>query len=262
MKKPKILYFDVETAPILGYVWTLWENNLGLEQVKSDWYILAFAAKWADEPVSKIHYFDQRNAKNIEDDRELLKKIWKLLDEADIVIGQNSKQFDIKKLNARFVLNGLPPYSSVKHVDTREVAYKKFGFTSNKLEYMSNKLCTKYKKLKHKKFPGFELWKECLAGNKSAWDEMKRYNLHDVLSTEELYSKLRPWDNSINFALYDDTPVSHECGCGSNELHKNGYCYTSVGKYQRYKCAKCGAEVKDRKNLFSKEKRDSLKVRS
>jgi hypothetical protein len=124
---------------------------------------------------------------------------------------------------------------------------------------MTDKLCVKYKKSKHAKFSGFEMWKECLAGNIEAWKEMERYNKRDVLSLEELYTKLIPWDNSVNFDLYHGTN-SNRCKCGSLELMKNGFYYTSVGKYQRYRCKKCGAESRDRENLFSEEKRASLKI--
>jgi len=55
---------------------------------------------------------DQRYAKNIEDDSGILREIWKMLDEADIVITQNGRKFDQKKLNARFILNGFKPPSS------------------------------------------------------------------------------------------------------------------------------------------------------
>lgn len=259
MSKPKILLLDIETAPILGYVWSLWENNLGLNQIKSDWHIIAWAAKWLDDAPSKIMYQDQRKAKNIEDDKQLLKGIWKLIDDADVIITQNGISFDIKKLNARFILNGMKPPSSFKHIDTKRIASKKFAFTSNKLEYMTNKLCTKYKKLKHNKFSGFELWSECLKGNIEAWNEMEKYNKYDVLSLEELYHKLQPWDSSINYNVYTDE-LTKLCACGSSNLVKNGYKYTSVGKYQRYLCNDCGSESKDRNNLFSKEKKASLKV--
>lgn len=258
-KNPKILILDIETAPILGYVWGLWDNNLGLNQIKTDWFVLAWSAKWYGQPAPKIIYQDQRRSKNIEDDRELLKGIWNLLNEADIIITQNGKAFDIKKLNARFILNGFKPPSSYQHVDTKLIASRKFGFTSNKLEYMTNKLCKKYKKLKHARFSGFELWSECLKGNQKAWKEMERYNKYDVLSLEELYQKLQPWDNSINPNLFTEK-LTTKCICGSSQFHPNGFKYTSTGKYQRYQCKKCGSEAKDRTNLLTKEKRDSLRV--
>ena len=249
---PKILIFDIETAPMLGYVWSLWENTLGLNQVEQDWYILSWAAKWNHE--NEVMYMDQRNAKNIEDDKKLLQQIWKLLDEADIVVTQNGKKFDVKKLNARFILNGMQRPSQFKHIDTKILAGRHFAFTSNKLEYLTDKLCVKYKKLKHAKFSGFSLWKECLAGNSEAWQEMEEYNKYDVLSLEELYTKLIGWDGEINYNVYRNN-TEYRCNCGSNQFTKHGFLYTNTGKFQRYECKNCGLKHSSKINLLSKEKR-------
>lgn len=255
----RVLLLDIETAPMLGYVWGLWDNNVALNQIHSDWHVLSWSAKWLGDAASKTMYMDQRNAKNIEDDSKILKGIWNLLDEADIVITQNGKSFDHKKLNARFILNGMQPPSSFRYIDTLQLAKKHFAFTSNKLEYMTDKLCKKYKKLKHSTFGGFELWKACLAGNLKAWKEMEKYNKYDVLALEELYTKLIPWDNSINFNAYssDSAPA---CTCGSKDFTKRGFFYTNTGKYQRFKCNKCGSETRDRENLLTKDKRKSLRA--
>lgn len=254
---PKILALDIETSPIVSYTWGLFDQNVALNQVKEDWSVLAWCAKWVGE--KKVYYMDQRNAANVRDDKDILKKIWSLLDEADIVLTQNGRSFDVKKLNARFIINGMRPPSSFKQIDTLRLARKVFGFTSNKLEYMSNKLGLKYKKLKVKRFPGFELWSECLNGNIEAWDEMKRYNIYDVLALEELYKKLIPWETSINFNLYSRDNVTR-CTCGSTNFHKNGFFYSAAGKFQRYYCGDCGAEIRDKQNLFSKTKKKSLKI--
>lgn len=237
----KVLVLDIETAPMLANVWGLFDQNISLEQVKKDWHVLSWAAKWLDS--KQVMYQDQRNAKNIEDDKKILEGIWKLLDEADVVITQNGKAFDIKKLNARFVLNGMQPPSSFKQIDTKVLAGRHFGFTSKKLQYMSDKLCTKYKKLTHKKFPGFSLWTACLAGNKAAWREMEQYNKFDVLSTEELYYKLIPWDSTIDFSIYNPNKKMI-CSCGSTRFKENGHSYMSSGVYKRYKCLECGKEPK------------------
>ncbi len=237
---PRVLIVDIETSPLISYTWGLFDQNIALNQIHTDWHLLSYSAKWLDE--KKIFYKDQRNVENIQDDKKLLQEVWKLMNEADIVIGQNSKSFDVKKLNARFILNGMKPPSSFKQIDTLRLAKKYFAFTSNKLEYMSNKLCTKFKKLKPKKFQGFELWKACLAGNRAAWKEMEEYNKVDVLATEELYKKLSIWGTGIDFDLYKDN-LEPSCNCGSTKFVKNGYAYTSTGKYQRYECGECGAEV-------------------
>ena len=160
--------------------------------------------------------------------------------------------------SARFVEHKLGPTSSFKHIDTKLVAQKHFDFPSYKLEYMTNKFCVKYKKLKHKEFPGHEMWTECLKGNVKAWDEMEVYNKHDVLSLEELYYVLIPWDSTINLNLFHDRE-EHVCHCGCKEHRKNGFYYSNMGKFQRYECKDCGAETRSRHNLFSIEKKDSLR---
>ena len=246
----KVLIFDIETAPILAHVWGLWENNVGLSQMISDWHVLSWSAKWLNAPESEVMYMDQRNSAKVEE-------IWTLLDMADVVITQNGKSFDQRKLNARFLSNKLGPTSSYKHIDTKLLAQKNFNFPSYKLEYMTEKFCVKYKKLKHKEFPGHELWRECLLGNIKAWNEMEIYNKHDVLALEELYHVFAPWESAVNFNLFHDEET-HICKCGSKDHIKNGFYYTNMGKFQKFRCKKCNAETRARHNLFSTEKKDSL----
>lgn len=253
----KILVFDIETAPCLGYVWGLWENNLGLSQIHTDWYVMSYAAKWLGQ--EGVIYNDQRHSTNVEDDKMLLSGIWNLLDEADIVITQNGKKFDVKKLNARFIINGFQPPSSFRHIDTLQIAKSVFGFTSNKLEYMTDKLCKTHKKLKHGKYPGFELWRACLSGDIDAWEEMKEYNVVDVLSLEELYYILAPWDKQHpNLNLYRELTNGVQCRCGSEDMIKKGFHYSNIGKYQRWRCKGCGTEQRGKENLLSKEEREML----
>lgn len=258
---PWALILDIETAPLLGYVWGLWENNVALNQIHTDWYMLSWAAKWLHDKPNRVMYRDQRNEPNIEDDKTLVTCLWHLLDQADIVITQNGKSFDHKKINARFIAHGLKPPSSYRHIDTKIIAKKHFGFTSNKLEYMTGLLCKKYKKLKHEKFGGFELWKACLAGNIKAWKTMEKYNKYDVLSLEELYHKLAPWDNTINFNVYK-RDWSTKCNCGKGLPKRNGFYYTDSAKFQRYRCTYCGAESRGKVNLLSKLQKATLKNRT
>jgi uncharacterized protein YprB with RNaseH-like and TPR domain len=248
---PKILFFDIETAPLRAHLWSMWQQGVGLSQIESDWYMLSFCCKWAHS--DEVFYYDQRNAVDIEDDFELVSKLWEFLNEADVVVGQNSKRFDTKKANARFILNGLPKPSSYRQIDTMEIAKQQFGFTSNRLEYMTDKLCTTFKKSKHKKFAGHDLWSECLKGNLEAWQEMEDYNRMDVLSLEELYNILSSWDNKLpNFDVYCDEILD------MSVWEKDGFHYTQLGKYQRYRNKITGQQKRSRVNLLSKEKRDSL----
>jgi DNA polymerase elongation subunit (family B) len=256
MNKPKILIYDIETAPLISYTWGIWQQDIALNQIKQDWHLLSWSAKWLDE--KEVMYADQRNVKNIENDKDILQQIWNLLNEADIVVTQNGKQFDQKKLNARFIIHGMHPPSPYRHIDTLELAKKNFGFTSNKLEYLSDKLCAKFKKFtKRSQYSGFELWKACLSGDKKAWETMEKYNKQDVLALEELYKKLIPWHNPINFNVYSDN-TEKVCSCGSIAIKKNGFVYTASGKFQAFKCLNCGARTRSKTNLLTLEKRKSL----
>ena len=259
MSEPKILTIDIETAPIEAYVWGIHDQNISLAQVKKDWFILAFGAKWLDE--SDVMYFDNSKARRIDDDRRLVKEMWKLLDKADIVVTQNGDSFDFKKFNARAVIHGLNPPSYYRSTDVYKESKNVFGFTSQSLDYTSKVLKQKYKKLPHKQFPGWSLWTECLKRNQGAWKEMKEYNIYDVLSTDEKLSRIYSWIKTANMAtFYDDAKL--RCFCGSQNIFKKGFVYTDSGKFQGYKCKDCGKRPHGRINLLSKEKKASLLKRS
>lgn len=188
---PRVLFLDVETKPMKAFVWGAWENNVSLDMLIEDGSILSFSAKWAGDPDNKVIYHDMRGKeKNLNNDKELMKKMWKLLDEADYVLGHNLIRFDIPKINERFIHHGLGAPSDYKMVDTMRMAKSKFAFFSNKLAHLSHKLAKKHKKTSHNEFPGFSLWSECLKGNKKAWNSMKSYNIIDTLALEEVFLEL------------------------------------------------------------------------
>jgi len=255
---PKVLVFDLETSPLKSYTWGLWQQNVGLNMIESEWFILSYAAKWLGSAEDEVMYKDLRGIVSKEDDTIILDDMWKLLDEADLVITQNGKKFDVKKINARFVMNGYKPPSPYKHIDTLQIAKAVFGFTSNRLEWMTDKLCVKYKKQKHANFSGFDLWAAMMKDNIEAWDECCTYNTYDVLSLEELYLKIAAWDNKHpNFNLYSEEE-KHTCRCGSHRVVEDGFAYTGVSKFQQYRCIDCGAHTRGRINLFTKGKTKSL----
>lgn len=255
MSEPRTIVLDIETASIQAHVWSLWNNNVSLNMVKEDWRILSVAHKELGKP--EITYLEARQANQ---EKKLLRSLWHTLNEADIVIAHNGKKFDLKKINARLIASGFGPYSPVKVVDTLLEVRRVAAFTSNKLEYLTGLLTTEKKQL-HAKFPGFELWKECLAGNPEAWAEMKDYNIQDIISLEELYIKLRPWmaehPNLGNFQTsVDGKPVCPKCG--GTHLVKRGIQRTQVGQYQRYSCLDCGGWSRGREMLKTKEERKHI----
>jgi hypothetical protein len=253
---PRILFLDLETKPLISYTWGIWDQNIGLNQIKEDWSILSFAAKWRGD--KKVIYSDNRKSKDLMNDKKLMQELWELLDEADIIVTQNGKSFDEKKFNARFAFHGIRKPSSYKHYDTKRLCKKYFSLTSYSLAYLCEYFKLKHKKLTHAKFPGMELWKECIKGNNKAWEEMREYNIHDILTLEDLFNIIEPWEPSINYNIYTDDLI-YRCSCGSEKFDHTGYHYTKFKKVKKYNCTSCGKETLGNENLLSKVKRESLK---
>jgi|ERR1035437_1036231 hypothetical protein len=260
MSEAKVLFLDIETFPIIARVWDIWDQNIGRDQIIQDWTVASWAAKWRGKKQPMM-YLDQSKSKNVRDDKKLLEGIWKLLDEADIVVGQNSKNFDVKKLNARFIKHGMKPPSPYKQMDTLEMSKRIQALTSNKLDAIAEN-CGVRGKLHSKKFPGMKLWNECEAGNLEAWKEMKKYNCQDVVATEGAFDVLAAWDSkTIDLNLYTSI-LEVTCICGASDFKKEGFDTTKSGKFQQFSCRSCGKWTSLRgaaNNLLSKTKRGSLR---
>ncbi len=239
MKKqngPKILLWDLENAPSLGWFYDLWKEG-NIVGTKAEQYFLSVAYKWlGDKKVRSFALPDFPGYRpGSEDDKALVKEIWKLFDEADILIAHNGDHFDIRKANARFAYYNLPPPSPYKTVDTLKVARRYFNFTSNKLDNLGNHLGYG-RKLVH---TGFNLWKGCMTGDMKAWKKMVQYNKRDVVLLEQIYLHFLPWiTNHPNTAVLSET-VDGCPNCGSQNLQRQGFSLTKMGTKQRYKCTDC-----------------------
>lgn len=241
MKKSKvrILTIDIETSPIVAYTWgPKYETNL--IEVLDQGQIISFSAKWLDGKQVTMALPDYKGYRpNKLDDKRIVKDIHKLLDAADIVVTQNGIDFDIRYINSRFLNYGISPPSPYKQVDTKKEARKITKMPSHSLDDMG-----KYFKLGHKlEHEGFDLWKKCIAGDKQAWDKMKKYNAQDVRLTEQIYLKLRPFMKSHpNVSLYSELTACPKCD--SENVHKQGYHVLTSGRYQKYQCQDCGSWYK------------------
>jgi DNA polymerase elongation subunit (family B) len=225
-----ILIFDIETAPHLAYVWSAWKNNIYKDQWQSKGYIMSFAAKWLGS--DEIIYEENRH----NDDKQLVSRLFSLFDEADVVVAHNGDKFDIPYVTGRGIVHGFKPYSPFHSIDTLKVARKNMRVTNNTLENLCVELGLPLKG-GHKNFDGFKLWKECLRQNDDAWDEMKEYNVQDIVSLEALYLRLRPYMRN-----HPNVSESCECPkCNSFDVQRRGYIKSKVGlTYQRYYCKSCG----------------------
>lgn len=232
--KPRIAYFDIENAPILGYSWSIWETNV-IEVIQPS-YLLCFSYKWVGE--KKVHtralpdYSNFR--KNKTDDSALCRDLHKFMCEADIIIAQNGDAFDIKKSNARLAANGIEPPSPYKTIDTLKIARRHFKFDSNKLDALGGYLQAGRKLAT----TGKQLWFSCMAGDKAAWRKMIRYNVQDVNLLEQVYLKLRPWAaNHPNLNTYTEGDACPKCQ-SKHTIHR-GFNRSKVKAMHKVQCLDC-----------------------
>ena len=253
----KILTYDIETAPKLANVWGLWQQNVGLPMLLEDGYILSWAAKWhGDDNIISDSLIEYDN--KIENQGDMVSGLYDLMEEADVLVGYNSDKFDQKHMNTAFFMAGKAPPIPSKSVDLYKAVKARFNFTSNKLDFICGKMGLD-QKTNHR---GFALWKGCMEGDMECWAEMVEYNENDVVITEQLFDKMRPWiKNMPSIPMYNG-PMEGDplaCNnCGSNHIHKKGVEHLKLTSYQRYKCADCGNNMRGRSLLYNKADRSSL----
>lgn len=169
------------------------------------------------------------------DDSRIIKSLWGLLDRADIIIGHNSKRFDIKKINTRFWKHHFPKPKSYKHIDTLLSAREVFGLTYNKLDYIAE-----FIGIQRKLETDFQLWAACDVGNKDALQTMREYNERDSEIEELVYLSMREWiPNHPDLSAYSE--IKDVCPVCLGKKYKEIGLYTATKKqYPEYRCD-CGA---------------------
>lgn len=252
----RILIFDIETCFDVAAVWNAWKQNIAPSQVLQEGRILSYAAKWyGEDEVIYDEAFDLTQ----QAERNLLKSFAKLARKADVVVAHNGDNFDLKWIRTQMISHGLKPLAPVKSIDTLKLAKQQFRFRHNRLDFIAKKLgCTP--KAQHSKFPGHELWDQVYKGNPEARREMLEYNIQDVLTLEEVFTKLQPWTRGgvPNMGVKENSDSLVCPKCGGKHLHKRGYTYTTVSKFQRYRCNSCGGWSRGRTNLLTQSGRKNV----
>lgn len=229
LRGAKILVLDIETAPILHYSFGLWGQNIGINQIVDDDRVLGVGAKWYG--TKAVMWRSEHSHGRV----GMLEWAWQLVDQADIIVHYNGNTFDMKHLQKEFWLEGMTRPRPHKNVDLLRVVKKEFRFSSNKLDWISQRAGIG-QKVKHE---GFALWRGCLDGDPSAWARMGRYCRGDVKLTEALYDELRPWiRNHPHFGI--DGPLRRCTACGSENLTRDGYHDAIVIRRPRFRCDHCG----------------------
>lgn len=230
IKSPKVLFYDIETMPNLGYTWGKYEQNV--LSFKKERELLSFAYKWQGK--ASVRCMTREGEKT---DKGLVKALRSLLSKADIVVAHNGDQFDAKIAKARMIYHGLKPLKKLCSVDTKKAAKSYFQFNGNGLNDLGQ-FFGLGKKMAHQ---GFDMWLGCMADDPKAWATMASYNKQDVVLLEKVYDKLKPWiENHPNFSIFFRGDRSGCPSCGSITVNREGLAYLQTGARQRMSCRDCG----------------------
>ena len=231
---PKIMFLDIETFPNIGYIWGKWEQSVIRYTQQS--CIATFVAKWLGDKkiISKSLPDYPGYVAGSYDDKAIVADLWKLFDEADVIIAHNGNQFDVKVVVGRFLIHNLQPTSPFKTVDTKLVVKEVARFNSNSLDDLCS-LLGLGKKLK----TDFDLWEGCIKGDMTQWNKMVKYNRMDVLLLEKLYLRLLPFAKThpnLTFWTRGKCPK-----CGGHNIQYRGMARCITRQYRRFVCTDCGS---------------------
>lgn len=260
--KPKILLFDIETSTILAHVFGLFKQNISLSAIQDDWYTICFSAKWYKQGEVfnySVHNYELPPSGQYKDnERYVVEALWKYLDECDIAVAYNGVRFDKKKINWKFFEYGLSEPSPYKIVDPYLIVKGNFSPTSGKMDYIA-KYCDDIDNSKHS--TDMSLWVACRNNDVQSLDYMASYCDQDIVLLEKVYDAVKHWDkNSPQMMMYYDDDQMRCNSCGSVHLTKldNKAAYTSLSKFEIYRCDDCSKVMRGRDNQISKEKRKNF----
>jgi DNA polymerase elongation subunit (family B) len=241
----KRLYFDIEVSPNIGFFWQPgYKLQIPHDNIIKERAIICVCYKWEHE--KEVHSLEWKKG----NDKQLLIKFLKVLNEADEIVGQNSDNFDVKWLRTRCLyhkIEMMPTYSSV---DTYKLAKQYFRFNSNKLDYMSsflgygNKIHTEY-----------DLWKKIVLDNDpKAMQSMVKYCKKDVLLTEKVHQAMKNYTKHKTHVGVTIGETKIDCPeCGSDHIQSRGYSITAAGtKFKRCQCQSCGKWYQVNLNVYNK----------
>jgi uncharacterized protein YprB with RNaseH-like and TPR domain len=232
MRKIKILFYDVETSPNLGWTWQKYEQNVIAFEKERE--LLSYAYSWLGD--KKVH-FDSRKGER--SDKRLITNLKDLLESADIVVAHNGDAFDNKVAKTRMLFHRMKPLRILCSVDTKKVAKLYFNFNGNGLDDLSRFLSLG-KKLPNK---GFEMWKGCMENDPTSWREMERYNKHDIVLLKKAYRRMQPWIENHPNVTRMLRPYLTDIGvcprCGTKDVVKRGIRGTARSVQQQWHCRRC-----------------------
>lgn len=217
----KMLAIDLEVSPNLGWFYGQYDTTpLKIEQPP---ILLAVSWKWlGDKGKAQGKILTDFKQSGKYDDYGIVRKLWELLDEAQLVYAHNGNKFDLKMANAFFIRHNMTPPSPYKSFDTLQTARKYFKFDNNKLDYLGKLLVGEGKT----EITYGACWDKLLHGTlkeqKKYGELMRKYCLtpdHKVLGTDLRWHTIGSLQIGDTILGFDENP--HQDGATGRRYKKS-----------------------------------------
>ncbi len=261
-KMKRCVLLDIETSLVTARIFSTGNQYIRIDQVKDETRLLSAAGGSMYDLYTKgeagvwgvgNHMFDTFKDNPI-DDTEVLKYVWKILDEADTIVCHNAR-FDQGWLQGRFLRLGMKLPSPYKVVCTYK-GLNGFNMNSKKLDYLSHSLIGT-----HKISVGYDLWDRCADGDIDAFREMMKYNIGDIYNTLfKVYERTCAYypNKCVDLSI----PGVPSCRVTGKELESQGvWTNSNTGtEYKMYINPDLGVYYRNRYKLDSKKEDMGLLV--
>lgn len=255
----RVVTLDIERIPgrarvkhrgleITGDFWDLggWKDTIGRRIHADDvleWPRTVCAA-WKFYDEDKVHFAAEWEVGGYD---AFMRHMWDVVDECDLAIGHNAERFDLPLMLTGWAEMGLPAPSPYKVIDTLKIARRVFGFESNTLDSLAKRLGVDAKTDKY----DVRMARAAVAGDKAAQDRIKGYNEGDIVASEALADRLRPYAKGLpHMGMWvDDENACPSCGHTMRPTGKT--VHANVQAYDGMVCPSCGAHGRSTVKLKS-----------
>jgi len=241
LTQARICSIDIETTPSQSMVFKTGKQHISHNQLLTEPKISTVTYKFLGEKPVLLRWNNKKQC-----DKGLVQRLSEILPQCHYVIGHNYQNYDDKFIQARALLNGLPPIPNYNIFDTYKEAKKVLTLPSLKLDYLAYVLFND-QKLDN---GGMSTFIDVAQGDIDALEHMGNYNIKDTYLTEQVFLKLLPYtDHTGSFSLVVNGDQDGCSACGSTNIGTRGYRYTRKSKQQRYQCNNCGKWSHDSRHV-------------
>jgi len=226
----KRLFYDIETSFCEGAFWrTGWNQTISPFQVFKYPQIISISYKWEGE--DKVQRLDWGLKKQC--DKAMVATFVKIMDEADEVIGYNSKRFDTKWIRTRAIFHGVQMRHTYNEIDVLQWVKK---YTNLPAGNTLAEACKYYDVPNKRDSGGFDTWVGVvMRKEKASLDAMHYYCDGDVISLEGLFNKLEPFVRpNMHYGILRGGHKFSCPTCGTNKVGLRKTYTTAQGTITNY----------------------------